>query len=290
MTTPGQRNDPTVRLQLIDVADGELFAETEIPLSHLPEQFVAEMTITIVKDEWQVVEAQPATAAEAARLGTVTLRLARLTPIDPDDMLFSLPTICDVIPSPELDDELASDDDEDGQFALHEDDWRQIEWIDARYGPAISDEFAAIRQIFAEQRDSASGAFRAVHLRQAIPVAIPEGLALTTLQQALPPESAEAAEFGYRLGYLDQPGSIPGGFALPAGPVIVYGQAEAGRIHTLGLAPSDTPGPIEAALAERLATIMQGAGLVLVDWCSMLQIDSRPADLATYLTELTAPD
>ena len=88
-----------ISVTLIDDATGSVFATTDMPPADLPETFALETTLHIGDVDWSVVDAVPRTRPEFSKSRKLTLRLRRVEKIDPSKILFSLPSICDRIPS-----------------------------------------------------------------------------------------------------------------------------------------------------------------------------------------------
>src|SRR6516164_1245381 len=128
-----------VHLQCFDAATGQMFSQSHMPIAKLPRSFEAQTTMHRPDGDWEVVSARPMTAEEALASGKLVLVLRKIETesVDPKDMLFSLATICDG-PLPVIG-EGSSKLDAD-VIELHEDDWRQIEWISAMFRDVIDRE------------------------------------------------------------------------------------------------------------------------------------------------------
>src|SRR2546423_1435250 len=110
----------TVSVEFVDAATGLVFTRSDLPEDQLPDSFAPETTLHLGDDPWLVEGAEPSSAAEFVASGRLVLTVRRLT-VSPQDVLYSLPTICDALPvvgpAPTRVDCLE----------LHEDDWRQVE-------------------------------------------------------------------------------------------------------------------------------------------------------------------
>ena len=225
----------------IDVESGSVFLQLKMPARQLPDSFATATTLNLGKDDWQVVEASPATSAEFIAKGALTLKLRRLQKIDPKEILFSLPTVADELPK-------AAPSSGPALLTLHEDDWLQFELVPAEVEERLAPDLAAIRTVLETERKGPG--FERLHVRKAVPAPFSERvLAIASLEQ----------RFGARraLAWRGQDGAIAGGFAfaLPGG--VLYGVADGPRVGQLGL---DTA----AADVRALPTVER---LVLVDWC-----------------------
>ena len=74
-----------------------------------------------------------------AKTKLLTLRIRRIEKIDPRQILFSLPSICDFIPL-QADRPLAG-----GELVIAEDAWRQLEFVSHELAKEADDEIASIR-------------------------------------------------------------------------------------------------------------------------------------------------
>src|SRR4051812_9918971 len=96
-----KKKPKTVRVELFDADTGKRFSVSDAPIERLPGSFEAATTLHLGEDDWQVVRATPVTAAEFSATGKLRLVLRRLPKpqhVDPKEILFSLPTICDATP------------------------------------------------------------------------------------------------------------------------------------------------------------------------------------------------
>src|SRR5207249_2869351 len=95
-------NARVVRVHFIDADSGACFAHVEAPTDELPDSFESQTTVHMNGQDWEVVEASPMTRAEFEMRGDLSLTLRRVQiagdfPLD--DVLYSLPTICDSVPA-----------------------------------------------------------------------------------------------------------------------------------------------------------------------------------------------
>lgn len=226
-----------IDVTFVDADTGSPFLQLKLPLRQL-----SMTTMTLGKDDWLVVGATPAGEEEIVRAGKVRLVLRKVQYVDPATILFSLPTVADVIP------ELTAEGDLAQAFRLSEDDWLQLELVPSEAIEQAQGDLEAIRAILANERKGAG--FQRLHVRQGLPA--PFGareLRVTTLRGLFGGERPVA----YRGGS----GVLEGCFAftLPSGAVL-YGQAQAGRVIALGLSAPDP---------DALARL---DGLTLIDWCA----------------------
>jgi hypothetical protein len=179
--------------------------------------------------------------------------------MDPKELLFSLPTLCDSAPA--IDDAPPSNN----QRSLHEDDWRQIELV-VRTNLAYIEKELERLAAFKQQHRRGPG-WTDVYIRPEHPTT----LASVGLQSdSLPAFSASALTIG--MGDM-----VKGGFALSdGGEWFLYGQrTENGHILHLAVSPGHTL-PSES-FARALSQFAQTAGLLLVDWYAGALVDTSSA-------------
>jgi hypothetical protein len=131
--------------------------------------------------------------------------------IDPSRMRFSLPTICDEIPTAAAEPMAA------GDVLIHEDDWRQFELVALIHRQAILDNFAAIREIRAK---STGAGFDRVHVREEPQVPL-QGLDVRRGQLT----AVLGSTFGEPVGvaFRSHSARLPGVFAYVGPSSTVYG-------------------------------------------------------------------
>ena len=226
-----------IDVTFVDADTGTTFLRLKLPLRQL-----ATPTMTLGKDEWFIVGATPSDIGEVERTGVVRLLLRKVQSVDPDTILFSLPTVADVIPEPEpIDRDLSS-------FRLSEDDWLQLELVPRAVVAQAQPDLDAIRRILDQERQGIG--FKQLHVRKALPSPFAgHELLLETLR----------GDFGATrtVAYVGSKGVLPDCFAFDlASGAVLYGQAQGGRVTSLGLSARD-----DDALARL-------GGLTLIDWCA----------------------
>jgi hypothetical protein len=232
----------TIRVTFVDAARDVVFGEADLPAERLPESFAAATTLHLGDSEWQVERAEPAERRDFVATGRLRLVLSKIEWVDPQTILFSLPTIENTMPP-------LVDDDVTGAFAMHEDDWRQRELVSTAFAPEIVAELAAIQALLAAQTGAG---FATLHVRERLPTPLHgQHLALADVEAALGrPARRDLTVGGQR---------VAGGFALESAGARVYGYEHEGRVAALGVVDGLPP-----ALAE----LARARGLVLVDWCA----------------------
>jgi hypothetical protein len=273
-------NTCPIQVTFIDTATGKPFATVTLPADHLPQSFEAETTFHLGDEDWSVVKADPMTAEEFIQTGKLTITLSKLFSIDPKKILYTLPTICDAIPAiAEGSTKLRK-----RVFELHEDDWRQREFISVDHRDAIEAEFASIDRIFREESiDTGSFlAFRTLHVRSLIQAPINTQISLAQIAAGLLTGS-EAYE---GIAYEREAGLIQGGFAWQPGPHTLYGQQQEGFVTTLGLRINTGAATISQDFITFLASLMAAQRLYLVDWCNTILVSAEAETLHQYFSRL----
>jgi hypothetical protein len=180
--------------------------------------------------------------------------------IDPGNLLFSVPTLCD--PAPAIDSAPAPSN----HRSLHEDDWRQIEFVVRVNLPYIQSELQKLAA-FKQQHRRGPG-WTSVYIRQEHPTVLASvGLG----SEALPTLPAAALTIG-------EEDRVKGGFALcDSGAWFIYGQAtEDGHVLHAALSPGRSL-PSEQ-FARAVSQFVQTTGLLLVDWYAGVTVDALSAE------------
>ncbi len=145
-----KRDHRVIEVEMFDARTSALLSRMKLPIDRLPESFEAETTMHVKERDYSVVKAVPMTAAEFRRSGKLKLllRQANLQTADPRGLLFSLPTICQAIAPIEP----GSTKLNKAVIELHEDDWRQREFVSLTHQNQIDQHLFEIRRIYEQQR------------------------------------------------------------------------------------------------------------------------------------------
>lgn len=231
---------------------GRPIGEGDFAPDQLPESFEARTTLEVAGHSWEVVKAEPMTRAEYAETGrlTIVMRKIEITRVSPNDILYSLPTINDVLPA------IAPGSTKLGKnvLELHEDDWRQVELISRELREIVAAELVQIRRILGERTGPG---FKEIHVRKqpASPL-VERHITFDSLVRALP--NARQLD---GVAFTNVAGLVANGFAIESGDMRVYGLVQDGSITTLAL---QQPAP---AIPHTLVGLASEQGLLLVDWC-----------------------
>ncbi len=248
-----------VKVTFIDEATGESFGITQMPTADLPESFELDTTLHLGDEDWSVVDAQPRTRAEYAKSKTLTLRLRRIEMMDPRNILYSLPSICDAIPA--INDEPLSG----GEFELAEDDWRQFEFVSNELAREVDEEIAKIRLI--HENAAAEVGWREIHVRTKPEVPLVCNLVLADLANALNVSTESAG-----VTYQGAQSRITDGYSFTTNDGLsVYGVAPNGNIQVIAFGQySDSTSNSESI--DRLKSLAHDLNLDLVNWCRCVRI------------------
>ncbi len=228
-----------IDVTFIDAETSDEFMKLKVPLRQLPKR---DTTLTIGKDDWLLVDVTPSRTEEIVKAGKASLVLRKVQYIDPNTILFSLPTVADVIPEEVTEGELSN------ALQMHEDDWLQLELVPKETVFEAQGDLEAVRAVLAQERQGAG--FKRLHVRIELPAPFEEHARSLASLKAL---------FGavHPVAYKGGGGALKGCFAFKlASGVWVYGQAAGDQVSCLGLtAPDD----------EALTRL---DGLTLIDWCA----------------------
>ncbi|MBE1488446.1 hypothetical protein [Plantactinospora soyae] len=270
-----------VRVVFVDADTGAQIGRSELPVAQLPESFQAQTTLELAGSAWSVERAEPPTATEFGATGTLALTLRRIESVPPTDILYSLPTICAVLPS------VADAPANAARVELHEDDWRQVELVSADLADVVQTELRAVRQSYEQHArrddDGRVYGFQGIHVRSQPIRPLSTSVSRRRLLAALPPSARDRGGIGFR----DQRGIVPSSFVMSVGRVLLYGLTDGDAVAVLALhiepGPASEPQP---GLVTGLEQAMRSANLVLVDWCRATMV--RPASLGDYLAATAA--
>jgi hypothetical protein len=231
-----------------------VLSTTDLPPAELPESFKIETTLHLGDSDWSVVHADPQARPEYTKSRRLTLRLRQVAKVNPHDILFSLPSICDRIPAVG-DGPLAGD-----ECILAEDDWRQLEFVSRQFAAESDAEIEAIRRIHEQER--ASVGWRKIHVRRLPDPPIAGPLTRRHVARAF---GAGPAIRG--IAYRGARSPIVSGYSFRAADGLeCYGVEEGDRVAVLGVI-QDLPKSPAIQSADALAQVAREFDLELVHWC-----------------------
>ncbi len=237
----------TISVTFIDDASSTTIAALELPIANLPETFDRESTVRLGDDDWAVVSARPRTKPEFGGSGKLVLHLRRLEQVNPSDLLYSLPSICDRLPT------VSDTPPGAGDLALYEDDWRQFEFVSRVFAADADAEIAAIRAIHENESDGVG--WKKIHVRKR-----PDPPIVSTLSRADINRAFGNATFR---GVCVAGSVVVAGYSFQAGDFQCYGIEKNGAISVLGIA-SVAAGE---EVVDTLARLAEEFDLELIHWC-----------------------
>jgi len=274
-----KRNHSQIHVEYFDADTRAKIGQVMMPIEKLPRSFEADTTLHRGDRDYSVVEARPLTAEEFARTGKLRLviREVKITQADPREILFSLPTIDESIGAIEE----GSTKLPKRVLELHEDHWRQSEFVSLSHQTEIDRHFGEIRRIHEEER--AEIGFRKIHVREGFPPLATSDLTLDEIVHA----AGSGATVLDGVGYHGIAGTVRDGFAvsLLCG-IHLYGVAPGGRVAVLCLdgAPTNNA-PFDSA-ATSLAELARKNALCVIDWCRAQQVFPEVAGFMEYFASL----
>jgi hypothetical protein len=188
--------------------------------------------------------------------------------INPAELLYSLPTIADGVPSTVPGSRLA---DESNAAILHEDYWRDVEFASQDDRPRIEAQLEELRAHMEEHRVGLG--FRHVYVRPNPPEPLAGG-ALTTNEVVSYLKASGPMPVYIRSGSSVERAQDAFAAEVP-GVGFVYGSEFGGRVGTLGLSLVG-PEP-ELGELDGLARLSERYALFLVDWLRREIVESRDA-------------
>lgn len=255
-----------ISVTFVDHASGEPFVRSEMPIEQLPDTFALHTDLDIAGQKYVVVGAEPPTKEAFAKTRRLRVTLQKVETVDPKKILFSLPSICNSA-LPELTDAPSGA----GEIrVLHEDDWRQCEFVSVAYSGEVSRELIAIRQI--HEKASMSVGWSAIHLRELIPSPLATAIGWQTVVEHL-----GAATSCPKIAFMNKSHVVRNAVAFEFGDgVLVWGVEQAGRLVALCV---ENIRSANEATVSRLTRLADALSLVLVNWCSCQAYAPRGSDL-----------
>jgi hypothetical protein len=247
-----------ISVRIYDATTGKHIQNMEMPKNQLPDTFELETTFHHPKGDWIVKRASPMTKVEyesTRRLDLWVTKVSTIDTVDLSKMLFSLPTISTELPD-------CNGAKADGtEYVLHEDDWRQIEWL--HDSPAVGRELSMIVEIYKNHREQYG--FRKVHDRTLVPH--PLDRARLDIDQVLAwTHQSKSAVRSLRIEMWS--GRVRGGFAVPIDGGCVYGITsvdKTNRVEVIGM-----HGDLEwRDIISRYGK--PDPDVILVDWCRAMK-------------------
>jgi hypothetical protein len=262
-----------IEVTFIDDLTGEAIGLTQVPANNLPDSFERDTTINLSGADWNVLNAKPKTRAQYTKSKTLILWIRRIESIDPHDILYSLPSICDAIP--EVNDRAVSG----SELTLAEDDWRQLELISHKLADKVDKEIAKIRLI--HENATVGVGWRAIHIRKKPEIPIASNIALTHLATML---KVSAKSPG--ITYHGSQSQITAGYSFKLNDDFsVYGVAPNGKVQVVAIGQDSNAAANDESI-ELLQQLARKLNLDLVHWCRCIRVSPDDPSFGSLLSKL----
>lgn len=155
-----------IKVQFINSLTGESIGVCDMDPEQLPQSFSIATTMQIEGKEWTVEQAFPPESADFIISKQLVLKLREVEYINPENILFSLPTISNEFP-PTTNRALFTN----FEITIHGDEWRQKEFLNISSFPLVDIETAAIDHIWSNNSrefDNSQTGFNKCHVRETI--------------------------------------------------------------------------------------------------------------------------
>ncbi|MDQ8005864.1 MAG: hypothetical protein REI64_13765 [Pedobacter sp.] len=154
-----------IKVQFIDNFNGETIGVSEMTSDQLPETFSVQTTMHIRDNDWTIEEAIPENAIDFIKTKSLVLKMRKVEKMNPNDIWFTTPTISNEFPQ-------LTEKTKETEFDIfiHEDDYRQNEFLDVRSLTLVREEFKAINDIWTNhsKKSEKYTLFKNCHVRKII--------------------------------------------------------------------------------------------------------------------------
>ena len=262
--------EETVRVEFIDGGTKKVFGVSDMPVAKLPEKFDAGTMLDIQGQKWMVLSADPAAKGDFVKSGKLSLVLSNTSKAFPAGTLFSMPSVSGGVGNVK-----GSAPPGENIFSIHENDWRQVEFVSTGYEKEIDAEFADIHNVRVNEHKP--GGYSDLFVRERVEAPVRD-LTLREVRELFP----QAKQFD-AVGFLHERGTVPRSFAwaMDEGLVVWGVTDEEGDVITLCLAGAPAKEHI-AAISAALAKFVSRYDLYLVDWCGERRVRGDAADFEKY--------
>tara|TARA_B100000795_G_C22739940_1_gene414883 strand:- start:418 stop:1197 length:780 start_codon:yes stop_codon:yes gene_type:complete len=155
----------TIKVQFIDSSNGNVIGVSEMPPEQLPETFEIQTTMHLNDEDWSIQEAIPAHSKEFLQSKNLTLKMTKVEKMNPNDIWYSTPTISNEFPQI-----IEKTKETENDISIHEDDYRQREFLNVNSNSQIKEEFKAIKEIWTNhsKKSEEYTLFKNCHVRKTI--------------------------------------------------------------------------------------------------------------------------
>jgi hypothetical protein len=282
-----------IEVVCIDAEGGRAFERTRLGLDALLQQLASPTTFFIHGELWDVQAVDPSTRAQLAEHASARLTLRRQESIAAaapvKDLRLSMSSLCNALPPTTSQPTLMRAP----YLKLHEDVWRDVEFVADSAQAAITHNFNAIAAVLAEAAKKRTAGFGRCVVRTE-PAAPLDGVSIRVDELAIVlGQNADAAHplviDGPPPGRDIPNGLVLGGFAFDTGGgTHVYGRAVQNQIIELGVHRADDIVPEARRAAPALSALMRTHALTLVDWRARAQLRTTE-QITTWLSPRQSP-
>jgi hypothetical protein len=249
-TKKKDRKYDKIRVEFVETGNETPFAVSMVPIGQLPDTFEIATNLDISGKQWTVANAAPKHKSDFEKSGKLRVVLSPVQMVNPKDILFSLPTINDRMCP------LKKVNSLDGMLVIHEDDWRQVEFVSDTLLGDVETEFRSINTIYETKRKEFG--FTGIHIRKLIETPIEDEAVPFDALKNLFIISREFSGFGFASCMAVAEHSFA--FETQNG-LRFYGLlTQKGNVVFLCLANTD-------GFAGKVGDMAKAFNLVGVDWC-----------------------
>ena len=154
-----------VKVQFIDNLNGKTIGVSDMNADQLPETFSVPTTMHIQDADWNIEEAIPKNSIDFIKTKSLILKMRKVEKMNPNDIWFATPTISNEFPQTK-----PKTKESDLDINIHEDDYRQKEFLNVSSLPQIKEEFKAIKEIWSNhsKKNEEYTLFKNCHIRKNI--------------------------------------------------------------------------------------------------------------------------
>jgi hypothetical protein len=262
-----------IEVTFIDDSNGRSIGVTHIPANNLPESFERDTTINLSGVDWQVNNARPKTRAQYTKSKSLILWIDRIELMNPQNILYSLPSICDVVPG--VNNKSLSGT----ELTIAEDDWRQFELISHKLADKVDTEIAKIQLI--HETASVDVGWREMYVRTKPAIPIVNNIALTHLASILKVSTKSTG-----ITYHGCQSPISDGYSFQLNDDFsIYGVAPSSKVQVIAIGQDFNVSP-NAESIDRLQQLARKFNLDLVHWCSCVRVSPDDPSFGSLLADL----
>jgi hypothetical protein len=261
-----------IEVTFIDDTTDESLGVTQIAANNLPDAFEKDTTINLKGIDWHVLNARPKTRAQYTKSGQLILWISPIKAVNPRDLLYSLPSICAVIPA--VNNRSLSG----RELTIAEDDWRQFELVSQQLADKVDKEIAKIRSI--HDLATVGVGWSAIHIRKKPEIPIVNYIALPHLASLL---CVSAKSTG--IAYHGSQSPIADGYSLTLNDdFAIYGIAPKGKVLVIAIGQDANVSPNDTSI-DYLQQLARKFHLDLVHWCRCLRVSPDDPEFRSILSQ-----